>query len=105
MNRQLLVALKMSKEKKKKLEKEKSHLEEELSQLASQLQNSQAMLCFLQEELQEKTEALENEEIEEEKKEGEVVRLPEDVSPFKVTGLFLSAVGLAGLGFWFWKRS
>ena len=105
MNRQLLVALKRSKEKEKRVEKEKSRIEEEVLQLASQLQNSQETLCYLQREMQEKTEALEKEEIEEEKKEDELAKLPEDVSPIKATGLFLSVVGFAGLGLWFWKRS
>merc|ERR1719348_1988488 len=103
MNRQLLVALKRSKEKEKRLEKEKKRIEEELAQLSSQLKNSQESLLFLQEELQKKTEALENEEIEEKEKEDEVASLLEDVTPIKATGLFLSVVGIAGLGMWFWK--
>ena len=105
MNRQLLVALKRSKEKEKRVEKEKSRIEEEVLQLASQLQNSQETLGYLQREMQEKTEALEKEEIDEEKREDELAKLPEDVSPIKATGLFLSVLGFAGLGLWFWKRS
>ena len=114
MNRQLLVALKRSKEKEKSLEKQKSSIEAELVQLASQLKSSQETLLLLQGEMQslsEKTEALENEEIEEdEKKLDELENQPkatpyQDSTSVKAISLFLSFAGLAGLGLWVWKRS
>ena len=101
MNRQLLVALKRSKEKEKRLEQKKSRIEEELEQLANQLKNSQETLLLLQEEMQEKAEeALAKEEVEEEK-----ATFHQDVAPIKAAGLFLSVVGLAGLGLWCLKKS
>ena len=106
MNRQLLVALKRSKEKEKRLEQKKSRIEEELEELANQLKNSQETLLLLQEEMQEKAEeALAKEEVEEEKDEMAKATFHQDVAPIKAAGLFLSVVGLAGLGLWCLKKS
>ena len=106
MNRQLLVALKRSKEKEKRLEQKKSRIEEELEELANQLKNSQETLLLLQEEMQEKAEeALAKEEVKEEKDEMTKATFHQDVTPIKATGLFLSVVGLAGLGLWCLKKS
>ena len=115
MNKQLLVALKRSKEKEKRLEKQKRDIEAELVQLASQLKNNKETLLLLQEEMQgllEKREALENETGEDEKKLDELERhsipratLHQDDTSVKAISMLLSVVGLAGLGLWVWKRS
>ena len=103
MNRQLLVALKRSREKEKRLEQKKNHIEEELAQLANQLKNSRETLLMLQNEMQKKKEdALAKEAIEEEKAKATSHK---NVTAIKAAGLFLSAVGLAGLGLWCLKKS
>ena len=115
MNKQLLVALKRSKEKEKRLEKQKRDIEAELVQLASQLKNNKETLLLLQEEMQgllEKRGALENETGEDEKKLDELERhsiskatLHQEDTSVKAISMLLSVVGLAGLGLWVWKRS
>ena len=105
MNRQLLVALKRSKEKEKRLEEKKSRIEEELAQLANQLKDSQETLLLLQQKVQEKTEeTLAKEKVEEEKDEVAKATFHHDVPHVKAAGLFLSAIGLVGLGLWCLKK-
>ena len=105
MNRQLLVALKRSKEKEKRLEQKKSRIEDELAQLANQLKDSQETLLLLQQKVQEKTEeALAKEKVEVEKDEVVKATFHQDIPPVKAAGLFLSAIGLVGLGLWCLKK-